>query len=58
MTQKNKKKSNFSDDKVVQTAREIIEKMPRWQKIYANEIIESATRPASPASTVLPKMLG
>ena len=58
MTQQNEKKNNFSNDKVVQTAREIIEKMPGWQKTYAKEIIESATGPVSLSSTFPPKMLG
>ncbi|MBN2525995.1 MAG: hypothetical protein JXR76_06340 [Deltaproteobacteria bacterium] len=59
MTKPNdKKKGIFSNDKVVQTARELIEKMPGWQKTYAKEIIESATRPVSRSSSFPPKMLG
>jgi hypothetical protein len=59
MTKQNEQKDNFSNDKVVQTARKIIEAMPPWQQKYANEIIASATQPESPASmTSLPKMLG
>jgi hypothetical protein len=51
------KKSDFFDGKAVQTAKEILERMPEWQKAYAEEIIESATGPESSLSTPLPKML-
>jgi hypothetical protein len=58
MAQQDEKKGNFSNDKAVQTAKEIIEKMPGWQKTYAKEIIESATGSVSRLSTLPPKMLG
>jgi len=51
-------KTNFLDDKAVQTAEGILERMPGWQKAYAKKkIIESAVGPESSLSTPLPKML-
>jgi hypothetical protein len=57
MAKQSEKKNRLAHDEVVQMARDLIKEMPGWQRAYAEEVIKSATEPASPRLASLPKML-
>lgn len=50
----NYKKINFSNDEVARRARRMIDEMPRWQREYCEEVVESAV---NDSDLGLPRML-